>query len=182
MPCSGTLPFLNPGFAPAAYSRRSIIIAYPELNIKPIVANVPIPCYSIGMEKLLEIKDVRQRSEEGYRRWFSNDSFDLILWYKDSGEEIKGLQFCYGKPYAERAFTWEKSYRSSHYISEKTDLGSSAGILWGDAGRIPQGEIENFKETSSDIGEELETLVLKKIAEYNAVHAEEKSILDYLDL
>lgn len=140
------------------------------------------PWYFNNMEKLVEIKNVRQRPGEGFRRWFSSESFDLIVWYKDSDKDIKGLQFCYGKPYAERAFTWEKSFKSSHYISEKTGLGSAAGILWGDAGRIPDREIEQFKETSETIGSELEDLVLEKIDEYNDSHKIERGLLDYMDL
>jgi hypothetical protein len=50
---------------------------------------------------LAEIRDVRQIPGEGFRRWFSDGDFDLIVWY--AGGEIAGFQLCYDKGRRERA-------------------------------------------------------------------------------
>ena len=42
---------------------------------------------------LQEWKQARQRPEEGDRRWFRDERFDLIIWY-ESGV-IVGFQLCY---------------------------------------------------------------------------------------
>ena len=47
---------------------------------------------------LTEFKGVRQREEEGIRRWFFDDYFDLIIWY-DNNHQIEGFQLCYDKNY-----------------------------------------------------------------------------------
>ena len=56
---------------------------------------------------LTEFKGVRQREEEGIRRWFFNNYFDLIIWY-DNSNQIEGFQLCYDKENNEKALTWLK--------------------------------------------------------------------------
>lgn len=44
---------------------------------------------------LVELKDVRQIPNDGFRRWFTDEDFDLIVWYED--DKITGFQLCYDK-------------------------------------------------------------------------------------
>lgn len=120
------------------------------------------------MGNIVEIDDVRQRPDEGFRRWFSNGYFDLVFWYTDKEGELDGIQFCYGKPHAEKAFTWERGSRSHHYVSEvKKGASQATGILRGDAGYIPEMVIERFKEEAADLNGEMVELILQKIGEFN---------------
>lgn len=70
---------------------------------------------------LREWQSVRQVPEDGYRRWFTDHDFDLIVWYPDETQkEISGFQLCYDKSRRERALTWKKS---EGYLHNKVDDG-----------------------------------------------------------
>ena len=69
---------------------------------------------------LVEIKDVRQIPKDGFRRWFTDKEFDLIIWYED--DDITGFQLCYDKKEEERALTWHKENR---YVHNSIDNGES---------------------------------------------------------
>jgi hypothetical protein len=70
---------------------------------------------------LKEWQSVRQVPEDGYRRWFTDHDFDLIIWYPDEKQkEITGFQLCYDKSRHERALTWKKS---EGYLHNKVDDG-----------------------------------------------------------
>ena len=71
---------------------------------------------------LAEIQGSRQIPGEGFRRWFTDEYFDLIAWYetpaaKDARpgamKELKGFQLCYDKTGRERALTSTGSTGSS---------------------------------------------------------------------
>lgn len=47
------------------------------------------------------------------RRWFSDDYFDLIVWYDEVGKPT-GFQLCYDKEGGERALTWLRDGGISH--------------------------------------------------------------------
>ena len=70
---------------------------------------------------LVEIKDVRQNPDDSFRRWFTDDFFDLIIWFENG--EIIGFQLCYDKKYDnEKALTWRKK---NNYTHSKIDNGES---------------------------------------------------------
>ena len=52
-----------------------------------------------------EILPVRQNEGEPFRRWFTDDYWDLYVWFNDK-KKIVGFQLCYGKPDDEHALTW----------------------------------------------------------------------------
>jgi len=54
---------------------------------------------------LKEFKDVRQH-EEGYRRYFFDEWFDLYLWYDREGGELRGFQLVYDKYDDPHSLTW----------------------------------------------------------------------------
>jgi hypothetical protein len=71
---------------------------------------------------LVEEKAVRQIKDEGFRRWFLDEDFDLIIWYENN--EIVGFQLCYDKKDDnEKALTWRKGDR---YVHNKIDNGESS--------------------------------------------------------
>ncbi len=115
----------------------------------------------------MEIQGVRQRPEEGFRRWFSNNYFDIVIWYEEEGGEISGIQFCYGKPFSEKAFTWESTSQSHHYVTEQRKSASATGMLKGDAGIISESVMKQLKEESHEMDKDLLVLVLEKIDAFN---------------
>ncbi len=80
------------------------------------------------MENLTENKSVRQRPEEGYRRWFLNEYFDIIFWYNKKNGNLIGFQICYNKRGNEKAFTWELKTKSHHFVN--TDLSEGCSCSW----------------------------------------------------
>ncbi|MFP4330197.1 MAG: hypothetical protein ACLFP6_05745 [Spirochaetaceae bacterium] len=72
---------------------------------------------------LSEIKPVRQVPGEGFRRWFTDEEMDLIVWYDgEDQEQIEGFQLCYDKEVLERALTWRPGAGFTHH---KVDGGES---------------------------------------------------------
>ena len=71
-----------------------------------------------------EVKRTRQVPGEGFRRWFTDSDFDLIVWYEGQNVDgpIAGFQLCYDKQGAERALTWRRATGFSH---EKVDDGET---------------------------------------------------------
>ena len=123
-------------------------------------------------DQLNEVTNVRQRENEGYRRWFSNSYFDLILWYDKKDGDFFGFQLCYSKNKSERVFTWTHEYSSSHLVSdtfiEKGFSKMSTGILKGDGGIIPENVINKFIDESNHLEIHLQQLILNKIGLYNS--------------
>ena len=62
---------------------------------------------------LKEYKRVRQIKGEAQRRWFSDDFFDLIVWF-DESKNIVGFQLCYDILKISRALTWHQDGGYSH--------------------------------------------------------------------
>jgi hypothetical protein len=84
---------------------------------------------------LKELRGVRQIPGEGFRRWFRDEDFDLIVFYPEErpsvpagpspgGEEISGFQLCYRGTGAEgeRVFSW---YKTGGYAHNKIDDGET---------------------------------------------------------
>jgi hypothetical protein len=69
-----------------------------------------------------EVQRARQVPGEGFRRWFADSEFDLIVWYEgsDAASPVSGFQLCYDKQDFERALTWREGLGFSH---EKVDDG-----------------------------------------------------------
>jgi hypothetical protein len=72
---------------------------------------------------LSELKDCRQVPGEPRRRWFSDEQFDLIVWY-DEEESVLGFQLCYDKAKDERALTW---MAATGYNHRRVDTGEMYG-------------------------------------------------------
>jgi len=117
---------------------------------------------------LVEIKDVRQIENDDYRRWFTDDFFDLIVWYSDQGG-VTGFQLCYDKAHMERALTWRRNRGFSH---TKIDDGENPGqakmtpILVADGLFSKQEIARRFERESRQIDPKVARFVFKKIMEY----------------
>ena len=116
-----------------------------------------------------EIKETRQVTGEGKRRWFRDDHFDLIVWY-DGDREISGFQLCYDKFDRERAITWRRGGSFEHTA---VDDGESAfggpkmtPIMIADGEFDHEGVAALFREQSREIDLEIATVVLETLARY----------------
>ena len=120
---------------------------------------------------LKENKTVRQREKEGFRRWFVNDYFDIIIWYTNINSKLKGFQVCYSRNKAEKAFTWEPNSVSSHYVSdsgfEKGRPSFGTAILIGHAGKIHEIVINRLIKEQGELDNDILDFIVDKINEYN---------------
>jgi len=116
---------------------------------------------------LKEWEGVRQRPEEGTRRWFTDSDFDLIVWYKS--DELVGFQLCYDKQSTERALTW---YRTGGYSHAKVDTGEGPVAAKRTAMLVSDGEfdadrvLQDFLKSSQDIDPEIVAIVREALERY----------------
>ncbi len=116
-----------------------------------------------------EYKHVRQIEGEAKRRWFTDQYFDLIVWFDDE-ENIIGFQLCYDISQKHRALTWRQGKGFSHH---KVDDGENrpgkmkaSPILVSD-GVFDYAKIaESFRKKSLEIDEDVSRFVYNKIMEY----------------
>ncbi len=118
---------------------------------------------------LYEIINIQQPDEEYHCRWFTDEYFDLFVWYNHNGS-IYGFQLCYEKHHFERAFTWTEKTGYSHLKVDDGDvrgLGKMTPILVADG--IFNFEIvaEKFKQHSKNLDKDLSAFVHKKTIEFS---------------
>ncbi|MFC1668833.1 hypothetical protein ACFL20_00450 [Spirochaetota bacterium] len=119
---------------------------------------------------LIEIENAKQVPGEGFRRWFSDDYFELIVWFENDKETITGFQLCYDIYRKERALTWRKD---KGYLHNKIDDGEETPlahkrtpILVKDGLFDKDGIGKKFMESSKNIDDDIIDLVYSKIVEY----------------
>ena len=116
---------------------------------------------------LIEAKEVKQYDGEGYRRWFTDNYFDLIVWYKD--DSIIGFQLCYDKEVKERSVTWIKNKGFAH---NKIDDGEIPGHAKMTPILVPDGIFnkekiaDKFKKESKKIDAEISAFIYSKLITY----------------
>jgi len=120
---------------------------------------------------LQEIVNVKQMPGKSFRRWFSSNFFDLIVWY-DEEKNINGFQLCYDIGRNERALTWQ---RDSGYSHNKIDDGEGrtyrykmTPILITDGVFEYKEVATKFKEESNKIDAELAVFVYGKLLRFPA--------------
>jgi hypothetical protein len=72
---------------------------------------------------------------EPNRRWFSDDDFDLIVWFGDT-TTIVAIQLCYDKSSTERAVTWSPQRGHEHFrvdAGEDTPLRNKTPLFVADS-------------------------------------------------
>ena len=120
---------------------------------------------------LTEILDVKQNLKDNYRRWFTDDFFDLIVWYKNGPKSVKiGFQLCYNKNTPqEKSLTWRKN---QGYMHNAVDQGENVGqnkatpILILDGAFNKNNISECFTKMAGNIDQEIFKYVFKKIKLY----------------
>jgi hypothetical protein len=126
------------------------------------------------MAALSENRSVRQRPEEGFRRWFLNEFFDIIVWYESSKGEPTGFQLCYNRNIDERAFTWQRGKQSSHYVSSGSDEprvpSIATAILHGDAGPVPEDVLSRLEADQGELDADLLDAILTRARDFNRRH------------
>ena len=111
--------------------------------------------------------EVRQIKDDPPRRWFSNNYFDLIVWYH--GDRIFGFQLCYDVMYAERALTWTQDEGFSH---NRIDDGEGVPgknltpILVEDGVFDRESILSRFRAESKLIDGEVRDFVIRKLEDY----------------
>ncbi|HKJ86628.1 MAG TPA: hypothetical protein VKA06_11165 [Spirochaetia bacterium] len=123
---------------------------------------------------LREWKGVRQRPEEGPRRWFTDDDMDLIVWYDKAGGNIRGFQLCYGKQTSQHAVTWLAD--GSTYSHARIDDGEEIGgiglkqtpILVEDGRFDPVGLADRFRERAEMVEAGIRDLVVARLRGFPA--------------
>ncbi len=119
---------------------------------------------------LREIKNPRQYKDEGFRRWFTDDYFDLIIWYSDDKTTITGFQLTYDKEHNERALTWRNT---GSYMHTGVDDGEIYGsykmspILVADGSFDKNSIGERFLKAASGLDKDLVSFVYKRLSEYS---------------
>ena len=115
---------------------------------------------------LHEIKEIRQIPDEKARRWFNDDTMDLIVWLDDNND-IDSFQLCYDKPFAEHALTWRKK---SGFLHNRVDDGEGKpGSHKGTPILVPDGEFnlqaiaDKFRQAAREIDDDVAKFVYLKL-------------------
>ena len=129
---------------------------------------------------LTERSSVRQIPGEGYRRWFADGTFDLIVWYSEKFQSnenfthIFGFQLCYDKTGSERALSWREDGGFTH---EMVDDGESPGYAkmsptLSAGGIFDPSVIEDFEKVCRNIDRGIADIVSSKLYEYGTKKVE----------
>ncbi|MGA2976960.1 MAG: hypothetical protein ABSF77_16760 [Spirochaetia bacterium] len=119
---------------------------------------------------LAEIRNARQIEGEGFRRWFMDEYFDLIVWYDDDHSLI-GFQLCYDKQNRERALTWTLDHGFQH---NRIDSGEVPGhakmtpVIIADGVFSRDPVAERFRKASRDMDPDIARLVYETVLHYPA--------------
>lgn len=118
---------------------------------------------------LSEAPNVQQIDGEPHRRWFSDEFFDLIVWFHPDAS-ILGFQLCYGVSGDQRALTWTLD---AGYDHTRVDDGDSFGgggkrtpILTAAGPFDPEPVTDRFQGACGDIERRVADFVLKKLQGY----------------
>lgn len=118
---------------------------------------------------LREMKNVAQKEDGVFRRWFTDENIELIVWHDAGSREITGFQLCYDIQTNEHAFTWEKPGIFSHnkIDDRRGPMGHPATPVLVADGVFPFSRIiGDFTRNSAPIDEAIARLVIDKITEY----------------
>jgi hypothetical protein len=117
---------------------------------------------------LTEIRNARQINGEGTRRWFTDEFFDLIVWYGDTGAPT-GFQLCYDKQEHERAITWTEAHGFQH---NRIDSGEVPGhakmtpVVVADGAFDRDPVVKRFQKASQGLPPDVTAFVSRTLESY----------------
>jgi hypothetical protein len=118
---------------------------------------------------LKEITKTRRVMNEMPRRWFADETMDLIVWHDRRKKKILGFQLCYDKPAAEHALTWWRDEGFSHRRVEagedKPGSHKGAPILVPDGAFNLKDIAEKFKAAAAEIDPKIAGFVYWKLTD-----------------
>lgn len=116
-----------------------------------------------------EITTHREVNHQGLRRWFSDEVFELIVWYDYAGALI-GFQLCYDTPHRERALTWRKGSGFAHHQLDEGDnapgVFKTSPLLLDDQAFPHDQVVERFRHAATSLEPELSRFVQGKLDSY----------------
>ena len=116
---------------------------------------------------MIELEGVRQeRGNSGRRRWFADESMELIVWYSDAGV-ITGFQLCYDVPGTERAFTWRAGTTLTHAAidsGEESPLFNRSPFLVSCPTVDVNAVVTDFQSRSADLPPDITEVVIAKLS------------------
>ena len=123
---------------------------------------------------MIEVPHVRQVPGDARRRWFTDEHFDLMVWYH-ADESIHGFELSYDKPGHEKALRWFDNVGLSLYAvdtGEQNPAYNRSPILSQTEGRSEMKRVlASFKKSGEGLPEGLSELVQGKLAEYGQFDA-----------
>jgi len=118
---------------------------------------------------LSEYSSVKQGKNEGRKRWFGDEFFDLILWH-DEEDSVVRFELCYDKERNEHAISWSEAGGFSHL---RVDDGEGepgrykmSPILISDGFFDTQKIADKFLSHSKSIDQKISRFIYEKILEY----------------
>ena len=108
---------------------------------------------------------ISQRPGEFERKWFGDDSLDLIVWFGDD-RRIWGFQLCYDLGRGERAMTWTPPAGYAHNRvddGEGNPLKNLTPILVPDGAFVADDILRRFADLSAGIDASVRDFVLEKL-------------------
>jgi len=117
---------------------------------------------------LREIEETNQKRGEPRKRWFTDSSMDLFVWFNDDGE-IVSYHLTYNKPSDEKALTWSEEHGFSHF---GVDDGARPGkhpaspLLVDDGVFKPTKIIAMLKESSDVLESSIVDFIISGIEEH----------------
>lgn len=124
---------------------------------------------------LTEVLTIRQIEGEPRRRWFTDKTFELLVWFDESGD-ILAFELYYNRTWEQRALSWRKNVGYEHY--QVDDGEGRPGKMKASPILVPDGWFDHekiaqrFKEESALIEPAVSSFIHDKILDY-VVHSKD---------
>ncbi len=116
---------------------------------------------------MLREESVRQNKGEPPRRWFADETFDLILW--QTGEAFTHMQLCYKRDRHEYALVWRARQGFSHFRVDEGEFGSlkkASPMLVADGLLDPLTLRRQFTARSRELPPDVRRWVYRRLREF----------------
>ena len=114
---------------------------------------------------LYEIQKVKQIEGQDFRRWFTDNYFDLFVWYGKRGQ-ITSFQLTYDKGHKERAVTYKSSGGITHTgvdDGEDDPMASRTPMLEADGEFDNTAVARQFQKAAEDLDRVLRNFISEKL-------------------